>query len=528
MASILFYGTWIAFAIMLGDRALGNNVSLAADAAAAQEFELFNQAIEYSSQGEIRKSARLLARLVRAHPNESLYWFNLANAHFKLRTYNSAITHYERVIALRGPLEWPARIYMAKAYRKKGQLEHAYHALVSMAQANLPPNLSTQLEQEKTELESRLLDSGFKEYRQYRYSEAMANVARALSLRPSTQGEFLRGLIHWQRQDYPAAKRSFEYVIRYPSSEDLRKEAQSFMSRLSTEDEGAVSRKGLTLSLFSAAGYNSNYYADGESEEITGRPVGSLTANLGTSLYRSSRLEVTAGYVLEIDEIVGFPADRAIRNNVLLGTKAYYGGWLAQVSPSYQHELANGEPALSKPGLGLGLERRIDNNYLGVTFDYQRSLAIDDYYRDLEGSYQGYKVYWNHERRSWSATLALRYFEDQTQDLILSYGELPLANHSLGPILGFSWQPNDNWDLSLRYTFLTRVYTLPVALTGERRLDRQSIGTLNISRGIGTVIKLFASAQATYNRSNFGDLAVDDKNYVQWVYLAGMTWEILR
>src|SRR4051812_20862519 len=68
-------------------------------------------------RGELPESRAILERLVRAHPETALYWFNLGNVLTRQHAYGPAIQAYLRVRALESPLTLPSDIYRAACYR---------------------------------------------------------------------------------------------------------------------------------------------------------------------------------------------------------------------------------------------------------------------------------------------------------------------------------------------------------------------------------------------------------------------------
>src|SRR5207245_414 len=104
------------------------------------------------------------------------------------------------------PLAPVAKLYFAKATREGGAPEAGGRALASLEGETLPPNLTAEIESEKTALREELLQNGLKYYRQDDYARALASIDTALQLGPDDNAAILRGMTLLRLRDPDRAR----------------------------------------------------------------------------------------------------------------------------------------------------------------------------------------------------------------------------------------------------------------------------------------------------------------------------------
>ena len=492
--------------------------------------EAFRQAIELFGAGQYPESRRILERLVQAHPTRALYWFNLANSDYMLRDYAKALGAYRKVIALRSPLALPARLYVAKAYRKSGEHPSAVRELKRLDVEGLPPGIAAEMRSEIDALQAELLEVGIELYRARRYPESLRQFDLALELGPDAETEMMKGLALLRLGEPGQAKKEFSAILEDPYRPDLspklREDSQHFLRQIEKGDWPRELPYWLFVDV--AGEYDSNVFGDAEGDPSLSEPL--ISVDLGAG-YRHTSLDpllFRISYYFSWNEVIDDSSLRFLRNSIY-GQMAWdQHGWLLEIRPGFRHEILGTDSFLAKPGIGAVVQKRLSRHRVGLRYDYTRNFAPSSTYDYLEGDVHAGSLYWRYARSRWLVEVAATAFREGIGDLLLSTGTLPLAQLSLGPRLHLSWSFAEAWSLQAATSYLFRDYENRAQPDNLSREDHQWNLSLRLSRRIRSGLGVFLSSSVVVNDSTLGSGSVRDRDYTQFIISGGLSWDAFR
>lgn len=471
------------------------------------EKELLKKGIEAVGASHYSSAIRIFENLTAINPKKGLYWFDLGNALFLSGEPIRSIVPYQRVVELKSPLAPVAWLYIAKAHHESKTYESAVPILNVLKTLTLPVNIAHELNEEIASLQADMGQKALEVYRANRFDSCIKLIDTATLLGSSVQLETLRGMALYQMGDQEAAKRTFQLVYYGTSDENQRRDARDLFFAASPQFLG---RSPSTVFADLATGYNSNVFSNGSSEDGTSAAITSA---------RISYNHGPAALTLSVDEALGVPEAGYVRTAGQWTFLRKTERWSAVLIPEASIEMNENLLSLARYGFGLGIETA-GNRAWGAYVQLTRSLPLTSDSAFLLGVTAVEKFYWTYKRATSTFTAAFVFQEDLGPDQILDTGLLPLAGESLGPALTGTWSFAPRWEAGGFASYVFHPYNQP-------RYDRQAAIGTRFSYDIGRNMKATFSSQFVENTSTLGPSSVEDRNYVQSISQAGLTWELL-
>lgn len=405
----------------------------------------FSQALDFFRAGQYEASATLLRGLVKSDSSKALYWFNLANADYQLGRFREAIGSYKKVIELKSPLSDAAYFYLAQAYVKLGQDLEAKEALRALQVKSLPPHLAeavliTLAEPSKSE-------RAMKAYTAQDYPNALVALDEMIRSKPSADAYFLKGLTLLRLHDPQNAKLAFENTI--ASSTDPRQQADSRLFIRQIQEGSWEPEKRFRAALDFWSTYNSNIFANGESESALAKPELHIAGVLHYVLSPEWLLE----YRPRWDEIFTLPDNRLVSHLVRLRISKDRGAWFLSAAPSLEYVTLGQDSYVFRSALQLRTEVGFSTQTLGASLNLEHDFAVDTAYSYLSGNIIEGRLYWSLITAAGEVSVFIAGGKEAIGTLTLPTGTLPLGNDSLGGGMGLQRliTPRVKVDLSASY-----------------------------------------------------------------------------
>jgi hypothetical protein len=492
--------------------------------------EAFRRALEFFEARQYAESRRILERLAKAHPTRALYWFNLANSDFMLEDYEKALGGYRQVIALGSPLALPARLYTAKACRKKGEYASAVRELKKLEGERLPPGIAVELRSEIDAVQAALLEAGIDLYRAERYRESLRKLDLALELEPDAETEMMKGLTLLRLGEPSKAREEFSAILEDPYRPELkprlREDSQHFLRQIEKGDWPKELPYWLFLDV--AGGYDSNIFGDAKGETSLSEPLISVDLGAGYDHTALDPLFFRVSYYFSWNEVIDESSLRFLRNSIYGQMAWNQDDWLFELRPAFRYEILGTKSFLTKPGIGAVVQKRFSSHRVGLRYDYTRNISPSSTYSYAEGDVHVGSLYWRYARSSWMVELAGTAFKEEIGDLLLSTGTLPLAQLSLGPRLQLSWSFAESWFVRVATSYLFRDYENRAQPADLAREDHQWNLNLRLSRRLHSGLSVFLSGFVVVNDSTLGSGSVRDRNYTEFIVSGGLSWDAFR
>lgn len=315
------------------------------------------------------------------------------------------------------------------------------------------------------------------------------------------------------------AEKEFKAVLALePVEPELMENARHLLNQTVADGSTAApSRPWWAFGEFSA-GYNSNVFGDGASESKIAGATAQALAGVGYRFFQSGAVRARIGYSFSWDEVLGVPLARIHRHAIRGGVSRRSGAWEVAVEPSAQFEFLDSGPFVTRAGLRFRTEWRRRRHELGFSYDLTGVLPGNSQYEYLRGMNHAARVNWTVLRASWSLTTSVSALNEAASPLVLSTGELPIGNRSIGPEILLSWAPAPRWQLEAGLGYWIKVF--------ERRDDRMTTSSLRLTRKLHSGVSVHVTSGLTLNDSTLGAGSVDDKVFRQWVSSAGMLFDL--
>jgi tetratricopeptide (TPR) repeat protein len=498
----------------------------AAQAVAQTHPPEFSRALESFKSGNYEESSELLERLTRQNPDRGLYWFNLANAYYRLDNLEGATRAYEKVIQLKSPLSSAALFYLAETRIKQDRKPDAQRILKKLTTESLPPRLAQAVASRLSELEGgppipqSLTDRAMKFYQEHDYPAALTALDQLTRSKPSGDAFFLKGLTQLRLGDPQGAKFSFEQAQSLSADPVIRSDARNFIHQIREGTWNPDRPYSLVIDLW--GDQNSNLFNNGVSETSVSGQV--AHASLGFR-YRFSNALIE--YSPRLDEILNLPEDRLISNFGRFQLLWNRTDWIFSSALSMEHVILGGNSYQLRAGAQLKAERGLGPHILEFKFDYLRGFALSSSYNYLNGDTLGASASWSWLVGSSEIRASLGAGLEAIGDLVLTTGTLPLGNASFGGGVGITQvlQPGLDFDFSVVY--FEKSYLRDAQPGSVKRFDTLVSGTALLAYALSPQFRPFTSLSYTSNTSTLGANDVSDMNYHQWLGSIGFTWSYL-
>lgn len=495
-------------------------MAVAAGASAAADTALA-RALTLMGQKNFREAREVLQTCVDRDAARVLCHFNLGAADYSLDDFQGAAAAFRRVVELQSPLAPAARLYLAKSLRRSGNFSEAAAELGGNAKA-LPPKLAAQVEAEGQALESDAFERGEKAYTDERFEAALGDFEVAFGMHANPEVGLMKGMTLLQLGRSEEARRLFLDLAQGP--DDVAQQARFFEHGI---DEGIYrTLRPYWLSLDLSGGYNSDYLADGNNN--AGQGLTDLLAEASYHFFQQEALSLRASYFLFWEEVPAVSSYRLVSHTLQSQLLYESGDWAAQLTAGLQYQELGSQPFLLQPRLRARVARSLGEDELALNYFLAKNIGQSSLYSYLRGPYQSLKAGWTRSERSLRGGLSLLAIKDSSGDYNSSSTLLPLANLSLGPELWMEWLPQTSLSLEARLQYLVKNYDSPAQPDGILRRDRALGFDLKATQLLLPELKLYAEVSWLRNASNLGATALAaNKDYRQWIALAGLEWRLL-
>jgi tetratricopeptide (TPR) repeat protein len=524
---LLILSVWI---LPLRSQAFGPN---RVESKASMESVQFAEALQALTAGDAIHSQKLLKKLTLSSPKKALYWFNLGNSYFLLGSYAKAIQTYEKVSALKSPLDLPARFYIAKCYRKLQQKTLARQLLASLQTKELPPNLKNEIAEEARSLEEipeatpgdALLQQGLDAYEAKDYEHAKSYFDHYLKKYPTSKGYMMRGLT-LLRENLPVLAREDFAKVLETNDETLRQEAQDFLSQI--ESQTYEAQVPYWLSVSDAVAANSNLYDNGASEGTTSAYGSQLTVSGDARVFKNDQSSIHFNYQFYEEDFLSEASARFQVHSLQSIFTSHYQDWLLQPVLGLQLQDLSSSPFLFKQTAGLRVQKSWQGFDGGVSLKVSQTDSRTETYRYLAGPSRSGRLYGNYSTSRYFFIVFLALSTEASGDLAFASGAvLPLANESQSVGFSATYYPSEIWEFSNLLMWSNLVYKNPSQPDGTSRSDQQFENSTKVSYTWSPKVQIFFREDVVLNKSSLSAASVADKNYSKYLTLLGITWEAL-
>ncbi len=494
----------------------------------------FHEAINCFKEKSFEKSRRILKALVSKNPRNALYWFNLGNSNFQLGNFNEAQNNYERVIVLKSPLTPFAKFYLAKTLVKMNRLQEARDILEDLidskqSEKKQAPHLYSQVENFLDDLDlspkesskRNFLVEGINLYHEGKYPEAQAKFDQSLSKEGEDSRTYMmKGLSYLKTNNPRKAKEEFNEVLATAPSGDLRDRAQDLLEQIR---EGLWQKEAPYFAyLESDVGYNNNIVNTGKSEPSLSDSVYHLFFSSGYTFAQKENLSARINYKLFWEYFPTYPSETLLNHTLQVLFTYQENDWLLQGAPRYSLQYLGGNPFLTSPAMYLRAQKRWNDFETGTSFDFAINKSSDSPNFDyLNGKSETMKVYLGYSGVRVYTNAFYFYEIEDSGDLVLTRGLVPLAYDGYGPGIIFMWSPADLWEFTFNGTSKTKNFKNPIRKDTELLLYGKLAYLLKPS------LSAFLSLENISNNSTMGPTSAEDKNFNKSIVLLGLAWDIL-
>ncbi len=482
-------------------------------------------AVQHLEKKQPEKARALLLAFLQRDPKNALAWFNLGNSEFMLKRYEKALVAYRKVIRLHSSLSPAAALYMVKCYRKSLKREKASRLAQKVKLWKLLPGLKTALVEEIRRIQEAFIEAGLRSYESKNYLDALKQADGALLLGPSSDASTLRALSLLKQGETEKARMALTRASRN-SNGTSQAEARELISQI---DQGkwALGQRPYWLFLDLGGSYNTNLFGDGVNESTIGK--GSFSAILGGAY----RWKLGKGFSFQIsdliswDEVLDLTSLRWIRNSLFTGLEWKDALWEVLIRPGLQYEILGADSFLVKPQVGFDVKRVYPDFEGKLQYLYRRNISASDVYRYLDGNVHEVIASWVICPFRWRLTFLGKWVYEGIDDLALTTGTLPLKNQAYGPGIRFFSPIFTSWTFSAQLLYLRKNYSNVEQPNSVSRDDHVFYLFGKLSKKISSHLGLFGSIEFTKNQSTLDARYLDDKNFQQWVFMGGLSWDLL-
>jgi tetratricopeptide (TPR) repeat protein len=470
-------------------------------------------------------SAKVLIYLVKRHPQNSLYWFNLGNCAYMLKKYESAAKYFRRAVALNGPLAPAAKLYLAKSLQRLGKTDEAAEILEALASQTESPGIAQEAATDLQAIEGQRQaeDAALLAYQNGRYSESESLLKQKPVPELSSSAKLLLALSLTKENKTDEAGTVLKLALADPSlSAEDRQSANELLKKVRHRETG----KSYWLSLDLSYGWASNIYLDGQSASAVSSPLMRGTIAAGYHFNQGQRWSEKIGYILNYENPQNAPELKTISHTLQSPLIYENQKFTSTLTPYFQRQSWNDVAVSNKVGATLKNSFMTTSFEAGVDLESFSQSAIATSAAYLSGTGYSFRPYLG----GWSDFLYGQVYWisgfDGTQDISYSDGSrLPLTQAFQGFGMKALWKPKLNSSLQLNLSSLQRHYRIVALPTNKVRKDSETDASLKYSYFLTPTFSVYVLAEYASNTSTLTAGDVRDENFNSNIVSFGFSWD---
>ncbi len=515
-------GLIIACSLLQGARVYASNHAFSNQSAE------FGSALQLFTSKNYEQSRRAFFELVKRHPKNNVYWFNLANSYFMLGQYRNAVVCYNHVIRSKDGLKIASQWYRARAFYKLGDRKKALSELRYILRHEAPPpavrlgveeDLRTQfgggvIERAHSAGETRLEFEALKLYQRHEFRQALAAVDRIKY--PSKHDLILKSLILKKMNRLSESRRILKSI-----------NSQEAKNLLDEVEMAQTSRRKFWGYINASLGQESNVYQVPAFQSPTSRTISDDFWGLGGELKSWGKRYLLLNYYGNLYDVFSISALQIISHRLWLSYGFKKSGWNMQIGPYYELDDWGGQSAYDVFGIKYKTFRYKNHFQWGATADFGSQSASQARYSYMSGAVTSLRFYAGYIKNSIFAQVYLLGEHDGIGDIKFTNGDvLPEGQNNYG-IGGWGIiRINNKWMAIGRIQVINRNF-IDHAVPNKVRADSEAKYEVRAIRTFTNRFSGYLSLSETDNSSTLGSNDVVDLNYTDQIFLLGVSWSNL-
>ncbi len=478
---------------------------------------LFKRALRFAGASKFTSAGKILKNLSVKYKDNDLISFNLANTFYMNKKYKQASRYYYRVYRNQSNLAIPAGIYLLRTYVKTGRFKQARRLLIRLPRPQLE-GLAKEWDGSKEMLVEEMIFSGLKFYEKRQFLPASKRFRSVLNIdKNNAQALYLLGLSEKQR----GKNRRSRYYLKRALNNSSKSERRT-ISRI-IENIGNESGRGRNVTISSLMRRDSNYFREKTNEP---QEALSLTHSTSFSLFEKEANGAFYATVLSASLEDYFDVEEQDFGDIDIRAPISIPWELSDliISPKFYASWFDSDSYTLRPGVQIRFTHKFDEFSGGFDFRYDRTIPQSSGFSYLEGNdfkLRGFAFLPGNFSYFVSAGIRNTSGDDFQADGF----SVPQA--FAGPEFTFrvstsAFKANFSagFDVSLfRYK---NNYQPEDDVRTDRNLNANILVDFKLNETIQMDLGLDYSNRDSTMISSIGI----DKNFTQWVYSVGLTWDV--
>lgn len=347
-------------------------------------------------KGDLDKSEKIFTRLLKDHPRNPVFLYNMGNIKLVQKQDKLAAHYYQIVIDLKSPLAPAAKIYMSQAVDRMGNYKKAIRLLGEAIEENLSDALYN-LAMDEIELykdyEEEFVNLANHQFERKEYERAYRNYWYAWVINPSSENNFKMGNTLLLLNNFKKAEDHF-YKIK---DDEIFKRAEDLMYEYGILEHIQVTKhKRVTLFFDYSSGSNSNPNTQAESEtyDSDSERVVAYGGDYNFLIWKGLKAKIGVdGYR---DSFKADPESKSSGLGFLLPVSYGTENFDFSITPKREKTTYGGEDYVRNSTLGFNHIYYFNKAKTSLSYTYSKYSALNSEYDYLSGKGHSFEAFYTY------------------------------------------------------------------------------------------------------------------------------------
>lgn len=470
------------------------------------------EALYAFEKGDIKKSEKIFIKLLKFHPRNPVFLYNMGNIKLVRNQNKLAVHYYKLVVSLKSPLSPAAKIYMSKALHRLGRYKDAIKYLGEALESKIADSLynlaSDELDKYK-KYEEEFLTKANHQFESRDFLKAAVNYWYAWVINPTAETNLKLGHTYLLLNKYRKAEKYF-YKIKdemvFKQAEDLMYE-YGILDKIQVTDE-----KRITLFFDYSSGSNSNPNTQSETEEFASDSETVISFGGDYSFFIRKNFTARVGLEGFSDSFKSDPSTKSTGLGFLLPLSYSTDNFDLNIITKRENTTYGGEDYIRNSTLNFNHIYYFRTAKTNISYTYTKYDALETDYDYLNGNGHIFEAYYTYLFPRFDFTLGYIWGEERLNDNDSSIG----SNHNQAFEAAVFIPLADKVSFSLSTNYLISKYLQDSSGFAQNDVTWTSFATLTFA--LRDYISLYGRYRYIKNNSNVKSESLD-YNYTQG-YLA--------
>lgn len=470
------------------------------------------EALYAFEKGDIKKSERIFIKLLKFHPRNPVFLYNMGNIKLAKNQNKLAVHYYKLVVSLKSPLAPAAKIYMSRALNKLGRYKDAIRYLGEALESEIADSLYNLASDEiikYSEYEDEFLAKASNQFESRDYLKASKNYWYAWVINPTAETNLRLGHSFLLLNKYKKAEKYF-YKIK---DDEVFKRAEDLMYEYGILDKIQVSdEKRITLFFDYSSGSNSNPNTQSETEEYDSDSETVISFGGDYSFFIKNNFSARIGIEGYSDSFKSDPDIKSTGFGFVLPLQYSSEDFDLNIVTKRENTTYGGEDYVRNTSLNFNHIYYFRTAKTNISYTYTKYNALETDYDYLNGNGHIFEAYYTYLFPRFDFTLGYTWGKERLNDNESSVG----SNHNQAFEASIFFPLTDRVSFNYSTNYLISKYLQDS--TGFAQNDVTWTNYLTLTFALRDYISLYTRYRFTKNNSNVQSDSLD-YNYNQG-YLA--------